>query len=409
MTAPAKFSHRCIGCGREHAHALSPFCPCGHFIDIVYDLSRATLHASSNPYERFFDLLPVRNRASLPAAAHPATPCPRAAALGRRLGLDRLYLKDETVLPTGSTKDRMAIAALSYFRETGVRRFCAASTGNTSTAFAHWVEQWPDLEVVLFCAEDFLDRLQVRPGNRRVKVYALRDASFVEACDAARQFAEENGLLGERGFFNPARREGLKLAYLEATDAIPTPIDWYVQAVSSAMGVYGTWKGARELMALKKIERLPRPLCVQQESNRPMVASYEAGSPTLRPQDVVKRPHGIAKAILRGDPSRVYPYMRSIVQETGGTLVSVPEQEIRDARAIVEDLEGISICFNAAAAVAGLIRCARDGRVGPRDTVMVNLTGRDREPIPPAQVTWLRRGARGWEAEAVSQGQEHAR
>jgi threonine synthase len=94
---------------------------------------------------------------------------------------------------------------------------------------------------------------------------------------------------------------------MEATDQIPAPIDWYVQAVSSAMGVYGTYKGAKELLALGHISRLPRLLCVQQETCCPMVRAWQAGSETIRPQDIVHKPEGIAKAILRGDPSRAYP------------------------------------------------------------------------------------------------------
>ena len=128
-----------------------------------------------------------------------------------------------------------------------------------------------------------------------------------------------------------------------------------------------------------------------------MVSAFEAGSEVIRPEDVVKRPHGIASAILRGDPTRAYPYVRKIVMESGGTFVSVSESEIRDARRTVEELEGVSPCFSASTAVAGLVRLAKKGAVPADHTVLVNLTGADRPPGPPLRsVHWLERASSGW-------------
>lgn len=391
--------HRCVGCGREYPHAWRPFCECGHFIDVFYDLKRATLHASPDPYIRFFDVLPVEREENLIPNRHGMTACRHAEALGRRLGIPRLFLKDETTLPTGTTKDRMATVALSYMRELGIRVFTTSSTGNSCTAYAHGLRACPEVRSYFFVGEAFLDRLQADTSLNNVVVYAFRGATFVEASDMSVEFANRNGLVAERGFFNPGRREGLKLAFMEAAEQIPQPIDWYVQAVSSAMGVYGTYKGAKELHSLGRISRLPRLLCVQQETNPPMVSAFKAGSPVIRPQDIVRHPQGIAYAILRGDPSRVYPYVHAAVSESRGTFAAVSEQEIRDARKLVEDIEGVSPCFTASTAVAGLARVAREGGIPAGDTVLVNLTGSDRKPVPPQAVRWVRRTDAGWKLE----------
>ena len=175
------------------------------------------------------------------------------------------------------------------------------------------------------------------------------------------------------------RREGLKLAYLEAAEQIPHAIDWYVQAVSSAMGVYGTYKGAKELRALGQTTSLPRLLCVQQESCSPMVRAFEEGSPGIRPEHIVARPEGIAEAILRGNPIGAYPYIREIVLESDGRLVAVSETEIRESRSMIEELEGLSPCFSAAAAFAGLAKLARAGDIPADHAILVNLTGSDRQ------------------------------
>jgi threonine synthase len=366
-------------------------------IDSDYPLEEAILPASRNPYERFAPLLPVADAARhLPNSSYTALVL--AERLGRALGMDRLYLKDETSLPTGTTKDRMAAVALAYLYEHGVRSFCASSTGNSSTALGRAIRAFPDMRLFLFTAEQFVPRVQ-ESDHPQVTHFGLRGASFVEAAEAAAAYAKRHGLVSESGFFNPGRREGLKLALLEASEQAPSAIDWYVQAVSSAMGVYGAFKGAKEMLALGLIDKLPRLLCVQQASCAPMVRAWDEGSEVIRPEHRVAMPHGIAEAILRGDPTRAYPYIREIVLESGGTFVAVDEAAIREARTLVEDLEGLTPCFSAAAAVAGVRQLAlRDASVS-RMLVVVNLTGSDRPiELESRNVVWLDRVDGVWNA-----------
>jgi threonine synthase len=88
--------------------------------------------------------------------------------------------------------------------------------------------------------------------------------------------------------------------------------------------------------------------------------------------------------------------VRGIVVESGGDLVAVSEGEIREARKMVEELEGISPCFSASAALAGVIKRVRQDRFPRQDTVLVNLTGGDRPRSMPERVNWLRRDGQGW-------------
>ncbi len=386
----------CLHCGRRQPDGFHPFCACGGMVDVQYDLVRVELEDSTNPYLRFADLLPVRAPRDLLPRDACYTPILHATRLGRSLGMPALYLKDETVLPTRTTKDRMAAVSLAYLAECGVREFCASSTGNSSTAYALAIRAHPGLHAILFTAEDFADRVQ-HADHDQVTHYVLRGATFVEAFQAAVAHAARHGLVSERGFFNPGRREGLKLAFLEAAEQIGAPIDWYVQAVSSAMGVWGCYKGAKELRGLDRIERLPKLLCVQQQSCSPMATAFEEGSPSILPRHVVEHPHGIAEAILRGDPTRVYPYVRAMVLESRGGFAAVSEMEIREARKLVEDCEGVSPCFSAAAALAGLVKLVRSGNFPSKETVLVNLTGGDRDPSPPGgKPIWLRREGVDW-------------
>jgi len=390
--------HRCRECGTVVSAGFKPFCgDCGGMVDVDYDLDGVQLAQSEDPYVRFASLLPVeRPNGMLPPSAY--TPLVHATRLGRRLGLDRLYLKDETRLPTRTTKDRMAAVALAYLHERGVREFCASSTGNSSTAFGRAICAFPDMHLYLFTAEQFVPRVQ-HAEHAQVTHFGMRGASFVEAAEFSGVYAKRHGLAAESGFFNPGRREGLKLAFLEASEQAPGPIDWYVQAVSSAMGVYGAFKGARELLALNHISRLPRLLCVQQESCAPMVRAWSEGSQTIRPEHRVAMPSGIAEAILRGDPTKAYPHIRRIVTESGGDFVAVSDSQIRAARSLAEDQEGLSPCFSASAALAGLIALCQKHTISSDALAVVNLTGGER-PVEPTQsnVIWIEKTSSGWSA-----------
>jgi threonine synthase len=373
-----KFRLKCVRCGSVQEQPYNPRCSqCDGLTEPLYNLAKAKLYDSDDPYTRFFDLIPVTNRSLLPATTA-YTPTVHAEKLGAKLGMPSLYLKNETVHPTRTTKYRMAAIALAYLYESGVRHFCTSSTGNSSTAYASHIANLPEMKMSLFTAAEFQDRVNYHP-SKQIDHHVLEGYSFAEAFNYAAEFAGEHGYTAERGFFNPGRREGLKLAWCEATDQVEQPIDWYVQAVSSGMGVYGTYKAAGELLQMNHIDRLPHLLCAQQESCAPMVNAWEEGAEKIAERHIVHKPHGIAKAILRGDPRGVYPYMREIVQHSQGEFTAVSESQIREARTLVGDMEGIGICFSAATAVAGLIKMRRKGRVPAHHTVLINLTGNERE------------------------------
>lgn len=388
----------CTRCGALQASSYQPFCSvCGGMTDCRYDLHTAVIQRDiNNPYLRYFDFIPVTERSLLPATAE-MTPCLHAKRLGSELGLDRLFLKNETANPTGTTKYRMASISLPYLLEAGVRHFCTSSTGNSSTAYAVAIPNIPGLRMSLFTGSDFSHRVNY-PDCRQVDHYVLEGASFSEAFEYAGVFAAQNGYTSERGFFNLGRREGLKLAWFESVEQIGSSIDWYVQGVSSAMGVIGVYKGAKELCQIGMLASPPRLLCAQQASCAPMVHAWTEGSPVICEHHVVAQPSGIAMAILRGDPTKAYPYVYAAVQESGGEFRAVGEESIRHARMLVLQLEGIDICYSAATAVAAMIERARAGLFARQETILVNLTGSDRQgAAAPASVIRMRRRGPGWE------------
>ena len=367
---PARYEKRHIGkCDR-----------CGSVVDPIYDLSRAQVNTDAGSYiERYFDLLPLEHLEHA-SGGHEPTPVVRATTLAHRYKLKDLWLKNETVNPTRTTKDRMAACSLSRFRELGIKAFVASSTGNSSTSFGRWIAQHGEggLHAHLFCGSAWFGRHQ-HCAHDDVTLTAV-DGTFVEASAVARQYATTEGLVWEGGFFNPCRREGLKTAYLEAFDQMPRQPSVVVQAVSSGMGMYGAWRGAKEYYRLGRLRRLPRLVCVQQSSCAPMVRSFERGASEICPEFVLADPQGIAEAILRGDPSGSYPYVCKIVKESRGTFRDVTREEIEETQQLLFEDEGLRACPASAAAVAGVTRLRSESALSEDDVILVNLAGGIRSP-----------------------------
>jgi threonine synthase len=375
---PKELGLECASCGLE-AEGLTTKCEeCGGMIETRYALPVRWEPRGEGFFGRFWPLLPIVDAEHVGRDIELGSPTVRAEGIQGVLGGPELWLKNETALPTGTTKDRVSIVVFPYLRQFGVREFVVSSTGNTSTAIARTAQYYPDMHVHIFIGQDFIYRLRhIESPNVTIHVV---DGNFVQAGKVAQAFAEQHALHWEAGFFNPSRRDGLKTAFVEAALDMKRPPATYVQAVSSGMGVVGTAKGARELAPYGFEPATPRLLCVQQVTCSPMVNAWERGSATIGPEDKVADPIGIAKAILRGDPSGAYPVLRRLVVDSGGTFVKVDEREIRHAQQLLFEHESIWACEAAACALAGYAKLLERGEIGDDDgPVLVNVTGGPRK------------------------------
>lgn len=373
----------CTSCGTRYPWGFSVQCaPCGQaLVDVEYNLARAQIRDAGPVMERYFDLLPVLDRAEILDFGEGNTPCPHAKELGKALGLTRLYLKNETAQPTGSTKARQASVAIAALRSVGIKHFVTSSTGNSSTALARMVSRLPDMTMHVFVGDEFLKRCNW-PSAPNVKVYWLRSGTFVDAHECAKWFAADSGITSMRGFFFFGQREALKTAYFEAVDQIPHPIDHYVQSISSGLGLHATYRGAQQLLGMGRIERIPAMIAVQEETCNPMVRGWERGAARLEERDVFRFPRGLSKSTLRGDPSLAYPYIRAAVKDSGGTFVTARQEDMRSLRRLLKETEGIDACFTSTMTVAAARDLRAAGRMAADATVMLNVTGADRTGEP---------------------------
>lgn len=372
FTKQVRFACDC--CLNEQSYGFVGRCSvCNGLLDPVYSTSAVVRAGEEDPLRRYFDLLPIE---SIPREVDwhiGNTPCHYMSGVGASQKIGQFYLKDESKHPTGTTKDRMASLVVAQMILLGIREFVVSSTGNSSSALAYATQRAGNFKLHSFAGRDFVDRHEYHdhPG---VELHVI-DGTYVDASNAAKKFAASQGLIFEGGFFNYARREGLKLAYLEAYDAIPGGPDVIVQAVSSGMGLYGGYRGMREYQRLGRLAKTPRFVCVQQDTCAPMVSAYEEGSDVILPHHVVHQPHGLAHAILRGDPTQTYPYMLKLVRESNGCFTAVSRDQILKAWQFVNDEHGVRSDYAGTAAVAGAFKLRDIGWIGPDEKVLVNLTG----------------------------------
>lgn len=376
-----KYVLGCMRCDVTLAPTLVYRCPdCSGALEPRYTRPGAVRRDQEAPERAYFDFLPLSSPDFLDDGITRRTPCRPAPRLGAAIGVPGLWTKDESRQPTGTTKDRLASVVPAVYRQFGVKEFVGSSTGNSSTALARAVLRDPAMRAHFFCGEDFVSNHDV-PDQARTALTVV-PGSYVDASTEARRFAAEHGLHLDGGFFNWARREGLKLAYLEAVDEMERTPDVIVQGVSSGMGLVAAHKGMREYQRNGTIDRMPRFLMVQEESCAPAATAWREGRTELTAADRIEEPHGLATAILLGDGAPYYPYLRDIASGTGGAIVSVSRQDLVEAREMLRELEGLDVCYASAATIAAVRNEASAKRLDEGATVLVNLTGRSRTADP---------------------------
>ncbi|MDM4018194.1 threonine synthase [Roseiconus lacunae] len=372
---PARSEIRCSICNRPQEIAGQLFCQHDDSPLVAVPSSFDTERKKhTNFSRRFADVLPLSRVASCRESESLNAECRELSSVAKRYGIGRLFVQNECGLPTGTTKARMAAGTLAHLYETGVRDFVVVSTGNSTSAMTRLLKSYPEMHMHAFCGIDFVQRHRLR-DTKNIRFHAVT-GDFVEAGRQAKEFARKKRLVWEGGFFNPVRRISLATAYLEACDEIGDSPHWYIQAVSSAMGLVGVGEMADAQRAAGVISRFPRLVGVQQETCAPMVRAFDEGCLQIEPRHVVKNPSGIATAILRGDPTSSYPMVRQHVLNSKGTLESVSQADILNAQRYLRRKRGIPVGGAAAAAFAAVIKMGKAKKFRRDEVVLVNLTGR---------------------------------
>lgn len=364
-------------------------CPrCSGNLDVRVDFARADrakLEADRDgSLWRYARLLPV----DVPSADQGPlrsvgwTPLYDAPRIARRLGLRKIWIKDEGRMPTGSLKDRASAVVVQRARAIGAPRIITASTGNAGVALAA-MARCADIEAIVLVPETAPPAKLAQLAVFGAKVVLVK-GSYDDAFGLSEAAARELGWYCRNTGQNPFTVEGKKTVAFEIAEQLgfraPDRVFVSVGDGNILMGVY---KGFRELHALGWIDRIPKIMGVQAEGSSPIARAWERGRATgdWTIQEVATTT--MADSIAAGRPADGERALRA-VRDTGGAFVIVSDAEILAAIPALGDGVAVFAEPAAAAAYAGLDKARHAGLVGDDEEVVVLVTGNGLKDVAAA-------------------------
>jgi threonine synthase len=319
---------------------------------------------------RWFELLPVEDRACIVSLGEGSTPLMPARRLGERLGLRHLYLKNDGMLPTGSLKDRSISVAISKARELGIDTAVVASTGNGAASVAAYAAAAGMRSILIIPADT--DRAKIAQARAYGAVIVAVDGDFDVAVSLYKQTLSAFGWYGCLGN-NPYRNEGKKSYAYEFHDQLDGRVpDWIIHPTSGGMGLFAIRKGYRELRELGWCDRLPRLVAAQAEAAAPIVRAFERGLADIEP---VRAQPTVAESIQVGNPRVMGWRALEAIRDTAGTAVASSDAEILEAMSLAASLEGVYAEPAGAVSIAAAAALRRRDVIDPDALVICNVTG----------------------------------
>ncbi|HEY6378121.1 MAG TPA: threonine synthase [Candidatus Dormibacteraeota bacterium] len=398
----------CRECGTETPVTATHVCDlCFGPLDVKYDYAEIARRASRAAIEqgppsmwRYADLLPVDldgpDDEGPVTLGEGFTPLVHARNLGEALGLRHLYLKNDTMNPTNSFKDRVVSVAVSWARRHGHSTMACASTGNLANAVAAYAARAAMRGVVFIPAD--LEAGKVAPTAVFCPTMVRVDGSY----DDVNRLCSELVDLLDWAFCNinvrPFYSEGSKTLTYECAEQLGWRLpDEIIVPVASGCQFVKHHRAARELVALGLVEgtvsgaRGPVLTGAQALGCAPVATAFARGDDHIVPV----KPDTIAKSIAIGNPSDG-GYVVRIARDTGGVVEAVTEEEILEGIELLARSEGIFTETAGGVTVAVLARLARARRWQADETVVAYITGHGlktaaylegrtalAEPIPP--------------------------
>jgi threonine synthase len=322
---------------------------------------------------RFREMLPIDAQQPLVTLREGNTPlyeAPRAASYS---GLDQLWLKHQGANPTGSFKDTGMTAAVTHAVHLGAKQLACASTGNTAASLAAYAARAGVRAVILVPRGQVSSAKLGQSMDYGAAVLEL-DGNFDAAMRVVRELAEDGSLYLVNSL-NPMRVEGQKTVSLEIMEQRSWRVPDHVVVPGGNLGnISALGKGFIELRRWGLIDRLPRFTVVQAEGAAPFARLFAERARNPEAKIVpIENPRTLATAIRIGAPVSWRRGLR-VLAETQGMVLTVTEQEIADAKAVI-GRDGIGCEPASATTVAGIRRLVADGRIRKGESVVAVLTG----------------------------------
>jgi len=361
----------CRACGARNPGTWSR-CPACGGVQVLDGPRVAPAPSDGGGVWRFRDALPpVRHEVTMGEGGTPLVPCARLAA---RTGVAEVLVKNETVNPTLSFKDRAMALGVSLARDAGAPGVVAASTGNTAVSAAAYAAR-AELPCRLYCAAAAAGSAKLRIAAAYGATVEPVDGDFSSAHAAAAGLEADGWFPLTTTFRNPYLAAAHRTVALEIYEQTGWSVpDWVLVPVGAGPLLVGAYEGFCALVDAGRIPRPPRMVAVQVDACSPLADAWRAGAATVTA--ACPRPT-VAGAIA--DPLRGYEDEGLITLEavhaSGGLAASVPDEAVLEAVHDLAHHEGLLVEPAAAAPLAALVALTRDGTVAPDARVVLVATG----------------------------------
>ena len=314
------------------------------------------------------ELLPVANDEDVVSLGEVDTPLFDARQTARKAGFtDRLWIKDEGRLPTGSFKARGLALAVSMAKSYGIKSMAIPTNGNAGAALSAYGSR-AGIETYAFCPSD-TPEINIREiAAHGGKVYRVN--GLIHQCGAlAASLKPEMGWFDVSTLKEPYRIEGKKTMGIELASQLGWRVpDAIFYPTGGGTGLIGMWKAFDELEALGWIgSKRPRMFAVQAEGCAPIVKAYDNDEDHAEEWlDAHTFAAGIRVPKAIGD----FLILRA-VRESGGAALAVSDKQIEQARTLCGHEDGFLLCPEGAATLAAAQVALSDGQIEPDAEIML--------------------------------------
>ena len=379
---------RCRECGKTYPVAALHVCDhCFGPLECTYDydgikasISRASVEAGPSTIWRYEALLPATSPGAIDLGAG-CTPLVRADRLAAELGLGEVWLKNDTMNPTGSFKDRVVSVALAKARELGFKVAACPSTGNLANSVAAHAAR-AGMRSVVFVPSDLEPAKSAMTAVFGGTLVAV-DGSYDDVNRLCAELVDDHD---DWAFVNVNVRtyyaEGSKtLAYETAEQLGWQAPDHVVVPIASGSQLTKIAKGFRELAQVGLIDAKDvRISGAQADGCSPVATAFAENTDAIRPV----RPNTIAKSLAIGNPADGW-YALDEVRKSGGAIGSVSDDEVRDGIQLLARTEGIFAETAGGVTIATLAKLAAQGVVRRDERVVAMVTGHGLKTLDAVQ------------------------
>lgn len=368
----------CSRCGKiAEAYRLANLCSCGGPLLVHYDLStvkanwhREDLAGAPRNMWRYSPVLPA-DPAEAITLGEGWTPLIHAKTLGRELGFESLWVKDEGQNPTDSFKARGLSCAVTMAKKLGARKLAIPSAGNAGGALAAYAAA-AGLEANIFMPRDVpqANFIECKAYGANVR---LIDGLISDCGRLVAEQKDRYGWFDVSTLKEPYRIEGKKTMGYEVAEQFGWQLpDAILYPCGGGVGLIGMWKAFAELRELAWTgSKRPKMIAVQAEGCDPITQAFEQNSESSQ---FFEHAHTVASGLRVPKALGDFLVLRAI-RESGGTAISVSDQDMLDAGLLLSRCEGIFPAPEGGACVAAVARLLRSGFLQPNEHIVIFNTG----------------------------------